>query len=89
VGATFDVGNAIAVLMNAVRNATAKKDTGAQATPLLMVDGGIENSVVVNPKSDKKHATWAGCGGEGFGVGRAVRSAGWSEADARSPWNRR
>jgi transposase InsO family protein len=43
VGDHFDVGNAIAVLMDAVRNATAKKDTGAQATPILMVDGGVEN----------------------------------------------
>jgi hypothetical protein len=43
VGDHFDVGNAIAVLMDAVRNATAKKDTGAQTTPMLMVDGGIEN----------------------------------------------
>jgi transposase InsO family protein len=43
VGDHFDVGNAIAVLMDAVRNATASKDTGASATPMLMVDGGIEN----------------------------------------------
>jgi len=43
VGATVDVGNAIAVLMDAVRNATAKETTGTQSPPMLMVDGGIEN----------------------------------------------
>ena len=43
VGDHFDVGNAIAVLMDAVRNTTGNRNTGAQATPMLMVDGGIEN----------------------------------------------
>jgi hypothetical protein len=44
VGDHFDVGNAIAVLMDAVRNATGNKDnTGARTAPMLMVDGGVEN----------------------------------------------
>jgi hypothetical protein len=43
VGDHFDIGNAIAVLMDAVRNATAKGNTGAPAAPMLMVDGGVEN----------------------------------------------
>lgn len=42
-GAHFDIGNAIAVLMDPARNAAANMDVGARTTPMLTLHGGVEN----------------------------------------------